>query len=210
MDNNNLLYFSQLASNRSFNGQQLKTHRFQPYSQDGYLKGVGHRVSVTKHCNRYYVTNATGKCVTRQLIVKEYRDRWKIEVLFRNLKQLCHLEECQNRKTIAQKHYVYACNWISYAVGISYLLLMLCEHFENSPLFDNSVIHFIGRNTLWIYLWHIPFVLLSAKITDFWILRFLLIVNGAVAVDFIQHLAVTGIDKKCGLKASRVTRFFVG
>ena len=51
----------------------------------------------------------TGKSITRQQIVKEYRDRWKIEVLFRNLKQLFHLEECQNRKTIAQKHYVYAC-----------------------------------------------------------------------------------------------------
>ena len=66
-----------------------------------------------KHCKRYYVTNATEKSITRQQIVKEYRDRWKIEVLFRNLKQLCHeynnFGECQNRKTIAQKHYVYAC-----------------------------------------------------------------------------------------------------
>ena len=30
-------------------------------------------------------------------------------MLFRNLKQLCHLEECQCQKTIAQKHYVYCC-----------------------------------------------------------------------------------------------------
>ena len=30
-------------------------------------------------------------------------------MLFRNLKQLCHLEECQNRKTIAHKHYIYVC-----------------------------------------------------------------------------------------------------
>ena len=32
LDNNNLRYYSQLASNRSFNGQQLKMHRFQPYA----------------------------------------------------------------------------------------------------------------------------------------------------------------------------------
>ena len=44
---------------RSFNGQQLKMHRFQPYAESGYLKGVGHRVSVAKCCKRYYVTNAT-------------------------------------------------------------------------------------------------------------------------------------------------------
>ena len=73
------------------------------------MKGVGHRVSVAKHCKGYYVANATGKRITSQQIVKEYRDRWKIEVLFRNLKQLCHLKEYQNRKTIAQKHYLYAC-----------------------------------------------------------------------------------------------------
>ena len=52
IDNNNLIYYSQLVSNRSFNGQQLKMHRFQPYTEAGYLKGVGHRVSVAKHCNR--------------------------------------------------------------------------------------------------------------------------------------------------------------
>ena len=46
LDNNKLTYYSQLASNRSFNGQQLKMHRFQPYAESGYLKGVGHRVSV--------------------------------------------------------------------------------------------------------------------------------------------------------------------
>ena len=44
--------------------------------------------NMDKHCKRYYVTNATGKRITSQQIVKEYRDRWKIEVLFRNLKQL--------------------------------------------------------------------------------------------------------------------------
>lgn len=109
LDNNDLIYFSQLASNRSFNGQQLKMRRFQPYAEQGYLKGVGHKVGVTKHCKRYYVTNSTENRITSQQIVKQYRDRWKIEVLFRNLKQLCHLEECQNYKTIAQKHYVYAC-----------------------------------------------------------------------------------------------------
>ena len=109
LNNNNLTYFSQLASNRTFNGKQLKMRRFQPYTEQGTLKGVGHKVNVTKHCNRYYVTNMTEKRITSQQIVKEYRVRWKIEVLFRNLKQLCHLEECQSQRTITQRHYVYVC-----------------------------------------------------------------------------------------------------
>ena len=109
LNNNKLTYYSQLASNRIFSGTQLKMRKFQPYVEQGYLKGVRHKVNVTKHCGRYYVTNSTENSITSQQIVKEYRDRWKIEVLFRNLKQLCHLEECQSYRTTTQKHYVYAC-----------------------------------------------------------------------------------------------------
>ena len=83
--------------------------RFQPYSEEGKLKGVGHRVSITKYCKRYYVTNSTGKHITSKYIVNHYRVRWAIEVLFRSLKQLCHLQDCQGKKTQAQKHYVFMC-----------------------------------------------------------------------------------------------------
>jgi len=109
LDSNNLIYYSQLQSSRSFNGIQLKLRKFQPYTEIGNLKGAGHKVNVTKHCKRYYVTNQTENRITNQQIVKEYRVRWKIEVLFRNLKQLCHLEECQSQRTITQRHYVYVC-----------------------------------------------------------------------------------------------------
>ena len=109
LDNNKLIYYSQLQSNRSFNEKQLKMRKFQPYSEIGNLKGVGHKVSVAKHCKRYYVTNMTENRITSQQIVKEYRVRWKIEVLFRNLKQFCHLEECQSQRIITQMHYVYVC-----------------------------------------------------------------------------------------------------
>jgi len=71
------VYFTQLASNRSFDGQQLKMRRFQPYSQEDFLKGVG----IAKYCKRYYATNSTGKSITTKYIVNHYRLRWGIEVL---------------------------------------------------------------------------------------------------------------------------------
>lgn len=103
------VYYTQIASNRVFNGQQLKMRRFQPYSEEGNLKGVGHKVNITKYCKRYYATNATGKHITSKFIVKHYRVRWDIEVLFRSLKQLCHLQDCQSKRTNTQRHYVYMC-----------------------------------------------------------------------------------------------------
>lgn len=105
----NWIYYTQLASNRVFNGKQLKMRRFQPYAEEGNLKGVGHKVNITKYCKRYYATNATGKSITSQYIVKHYRVRWDIEVLFRSLKQLCHLQDRQSKKTPTQKHYVFMC-----------------------------------------------------------------------------------------------------
>ncbi len=103
----NWIYFTQIASNRVFDGKQLKMRRFQPYSQEGYLKGVGHKVSITKYCKRYYATNATGNRITSKFIVNHYRLRWGIEVLFRDLKQLCHLQNCQSKRTQAQRHLFY-------------------------------------------------------------------------------------------------------
>ena len=105
----NWIYFTQLASNRVFNGKQLKMRRFQPYVEEGNLKGVGHRVNITKYCKRYYATNATGKSITSKYIVNHYRVRWGIEVLFRSLKQLCHLQDCQSKHTNTQRHYVFIC-----------------------------------------------------------------------------------------------------
>lgn len=102
-------YFCQLPSNRLFNGTQLKESRFQPSPQEGFLKGVGHRVSVTKHCKKYFATNTTGKRLTRQQIVSNYRVRWRIEDLFRALKQLTHLEECKSRSIQAQRRYICMC-----------------------------------------------------------------------------------------------------
>lgn len=102
-------YFTQLSSIRVFNGKQLKMHRFQPYVEQGKLKGVGHIVNITKYCKRYYATNSTEKCITSRYIVSHYKPRWRVEVLFRDLKQLCHLQDCQSQRTNTQKHYVYMC-----------------------------------------------------------------------------------------------------
>lgn len=109
LDNNGIIYYCQLPRNRVFNNEQLKKQKFQLLPKEGKLKGVGHTVSVIKHCKRYYVTNATGKKVSRQQILKNYKVRWDIEELFRALKQLCHIKECKSRTLKAQRKYVMLC-----------------------------------------------------------------------------------------------------
>lgn len=103
-----VIYYTQLPSNRTLNAEQLKKQPFQLRAKKGRLKGVWHKVSVIKHCKRYYATNEefiTENDVSRQQILKKYRVRWAIEELFRALKQLCHIKECKSRSIAAQKRY---------------------------------------------------------------------------------------------------------
>ena len=99
--------------------------------------------------------------------------------------------------------------WISYAVGVSFALLMLGEHFDGCALFDNPVVRFIGRNTLWIYLWHIPFVGLSSRITDMWWLRLLIVIICPVFIDFTQIRCVAIAESVCGI-IKPISRFLRG
>lgn len=103
------IYYAQLPSNRVFNGEQLKKRKFHLIPESGKMNKVKHRVNVIKHCKRYYVTNmqeVTGKRVSRQQILRNYKVRWAIEDLFRALKQLCHIKECKSRILSIQRRYI--------------------------------------------------------------------------------------------------------
>ena len=100
----NWIYYTQLPQNRVFNREQLKKQEFHLQPKKGSLKGVVHKVSVIKHCRRFYATNA-GNNVSRQQILRNYKTRWGIEDFFRSLKQLCHIKECKSRTIEQQRRY---------------------------------------------------------------------------------------------------------
>lgn len=100
--------------------------------------------------------------------------------------------------------------WIAYAVFVSYILISVCRKIDGCKLFDNAIVRFIGRNTLWIYLWHICFVKLSAHISEAWSIKFLICVTGAVIVDFVQVSTVQLLERRYGDGIKRFTRFLKG
>lgn len=53
-------------------------------------------------------------------------------------------------------------------------------------LFDNNFFRFLGHNTIWIYLWHMPFVLLSTKL-DMWCVRFIVISVIPLFIYYLQY-----------------------
>lgn len=64
---------------------------------------------------------------------------------------------------------------------------------------DSKFILFLGQNTIWIYLWHIPVVLLCTRI-DVWLVRFLVLLILPLAIYSIQYKVVTSLNISPKLK----------
>lgn len=68
----------------------------------------------------------------------------------------------------------------------------------------SSLAMFIGENTIWIYLWHIPFVLYLCPLIEEWYLKYLIVYSSAVIVFAIQRYIVRKINQKT------ITKYFLG
>lgn len=102
-------YVTKLRVNRLFNGRHLQDHLFYgANSRTGQLKGVNHTVQVVKHGDNYFATNCVEPVNTRWVSTR-YRKRWAIETVFRDLKDVLHLENCRARSLKAQFNHILAC-----------------------------------------------------------------------------------------------------
>ena len=79
---------------------------------------------------------------------------------------------------------------------MSVLLYLLVSLRKNTTL--NPLINFIACNSIWIYLWHIPFVSLMAKMDIFssWIVKYGVAYVGALCLYFVQYKLVGVIESK--------------
>lgn len=88
--------------------------------------------------------------------------------------------------------------YLSYAVGMIFLLKMMLDIPHIFKLFDNKFVYFISQNSMWIYLWHIIPVysisLISGQITfieNSYIIQFLLVITFSVAVTYTQNKLIS-------------------
>lgn len=71
----------------------------------------------------------------------------------------------------------------------------------------NPLVHFIGCNSIWIYLWHIPIVAVTAKMDMVWWARFFIVYMGALAIYYTQLSLVKVIENK---KEYRILKYLKG
>lgn len=80
-----------------------------------------------------------------------------------------------------------------------------------TPLLDNRLFTFIGQNTIWIYLWHIPFVNIVVKGPfDAWhpALKYVFVYVVALCIYAIQYKIVKKVQER--RPDNRFARYFIG
>ncbi len=92
--------------------------------------------------------------------------------------------------------YPFRIYYLSYAMGVSGLLIWLFRNEKITHLFNNAFVTFISAHSLWIYLWHILFLAFWGKILSAWYLKFVLVVICATGITLIQARLVCWLDKK--------------
>lgn len=85
--------------------------------------------------------------------------------------------------------------FIGFGVGVSFLLLGLCERFS-LKLYELKIVKFISKNSLWIFLWHILVLQLYAvlRLPEKWYVKYLIVFAAALLITFVvesvKHLCV--------------------
>lgn len=96
--------------------------------------------------------------------------------------------------------------YVMYGVVMSILMYLI---FEGKVLErGNSQLLFIARNTIWIYLWHIPFVQITGLFLHEWYLRYVIVYFGAVMMCFLQTTTIGFLRNKYGAKS--FYKFLIG
>jgi len=138
LNRSDLLFYCQIPKNRLFNHQQLKYHnKGRPYwTECGYIKGKLY-VQIVKNRRKYFLTNNIG--ITRKEQLGTYKIRWKIEEVFRFVKQELGFERCQCRSLTAQNNHFGVC---------FFLYATLQDTAENTQLTDYQLKTKAIRNEL--------------------------------------------------------------
>ena len=93
------------------------------------------------------------------------------------------------------------CYYLGYGIAISLLLLFIFEN-KNYKVFDNKIICFISKHSMWIYLWHILILNVYAylDLPMIWYVKLPIVYIGSIFAVFIVNKVLDLIEKKKKIK----------
>ena len=103
--------------------------------------------------------------------------------------------------------YPFRIYYLSYAFFVSSMLIIINRNEKIVELFYNKFIKFISQSSLWIYLWHILFVVyINYYFPDLiWELKYIVVLSAAIFTTYIQNKIIDKIN--CD---NEITKLFRG
>lgn len=98
--------------------------------------------------------------------------------------------------------------YLSYGVGISFILYFLIRDKENLIL-NNCFIQFLSQHSLWIYLWHSFWCFILVHFVTNWFFLYLLVVLASVFTVMLQCFIVIALKRKTN-KLDFILNLFLG
>ena len=94
----------------------------------------------------------------------------------------------------------------SYYIVYGCFVSVILWHLKNvvPKWITNRYFVLLGQNTIWIYLWHMPFALISTKISESWPIRYIVVYSCAILFFMIQRYVVNKT------KSNFVRKYFLG
>jgi len=103
--------------------------------------------------------------------------------------------------------------YLSYSLFMSlFCLIVLNKTMLTCNKLIKNIVRFISSNSIWIYLWHIVFVMLTDSTGMGFIWRYLLVYTSAISIFIIQYKLVTIWTKKLNDSKTKkiITSIFTG
>lgn len=95
--------------------------------------------------------------------------------------------------------------YVVYGLWCASILWSLKSKFE--ILVKNKAILFIGKNTIWIYLWHIMALLAMSNLTDLWYVKYIGTIVVSISIVYLQVGLIQFIQRKY---PSQMWKYFIG
>lgn len=80
--------------------------------------------------------------------------------------------------------------FLAYGMILSIILFLLFRKYIPRNIYENRVIQFIGCNTIWIYLWHIPLQKIINTLEVHWIIKWPMLVISSAFIFYLQYILV--------------------
>ena len=108
-----------------------------------------------------------------------------------------------NAPFLGALHYYSQLPYILYGLTLSCLLFLVGKHLL--WFLGNRLTTWIGGNTIWIYLWHIFSIRFFARISNVWLIQYIIVYTSALLIYALQYWMTNSL-----FKDKQIKRFLVG